>query len=192
MQFQDTQQTPIQNPNYPSYNPHYYTNQSHHMKSSLLSPVDAAPANHHDHIHSDDDDEPQKQQKDSATAVAAEAFVHKSEPEKEEEEKRSSGGPRERLKRHRVELASSSDGVWIPDIWGQEGFLKDWIDCATFDASLVAATIANARDSLMEESKRIRRSSAILPSSAINNSSSNNNNNNNSPSRVLLKVNSSS
>ena len=40
-------------------------------------------------------------------------------------------GPRERLKRHRTEVAE----VWIPDMWGQEHFLKDWIDCTSFDAS---------------------------------------------------------
>ena len=41
-------------------------------------------------------------------------------------------GPRERLKRHRTEVAEQ---VWIPDMWGQEDFLKDWIDCTSFDAS---------------------------------------------------------
>jgi hypothetical protein len=36
-------------------------------------------------------------------------------------------GVRERLKRHSVEVAGR---VWIPDIWGQEELLKDWIDCS--------------------------------------------------------------
>ncbi|KAL6559199.1 hypothetical protein OROHE_006568 [Orobanche hederae] len=64
------------------------------------------------------------------------------------EEDRSSG--RERLKRQRVEIAGR---VWIPDIWGQEDFLKDWIDCSAFDASLVNSSIMSARDSLVEEGK---------------------------------------
>ncbi|GER29064.1 hypothetical protein STAS_04893 [Striga asiatica] len=58
---------------------------------------------------------------------------------------------RERLKRHRVEMAGR---VWIPDMWGQEGFLKDWVDCAAFDASLVNSSILSARDSLVEEGRR--------------------------------------
>lgn len=55
---------------------------------------------------------------------------------------------RERLKRHRVEMAGR---VWIPDIWGQEDLLKDWIDCTAFDASLVNNTILSARAALMQE-----------------------------------------
>lgn len=60
-------------------------------------------------------------------------------------------GPRERLKRHRTEVAGQ---VWIPDMWGQEDFLKDWIDCSAFDASLVSQNIMLARASLMEEGRR--------------------------------------
>ncbi|GFQ07806.1 hypothetical protein PHJA_002924600 [Phtheirospermum japonicum] len=58
---------------------------------------------------------------------------------------------RERLKRHRVDVAGR---VWIPDMWGQEGLMKDWIDCAAFDASLVNSSIMSARDSLVEEGRR--------------------------------------
>lgn len=59
---------------------------------------------------------------------------------------------RERLKRHRVEMAGR---VWIPDMWAHEDFLKDWVDCtAQFDASLVNSTIMSARDSLVEEARR--------------------------------------
>lgn len=58
---------------------------------------------------------------------------------------------RERLKRHRVEVAGR---VWIPDIWGQEELLKDWIDCAAFDAPLVPSRIVRARAALVEEGRR--------------------------------------
>ncbi|XP_021908707.1 uncharacterized protein LOC110822800 [Carica papaya] len=58
---------------------------------------------------------------------------------------------RERLKRHRIEVAGS---VWIPEIWGQEKLLKDWIDCSTFDASLVPGGILSARAALVEEGRR--------------------------------------
>ncbi|XP_011077929.1 proline-rich transmembrane protein 2-like [Sesamum indicum] len=51
------------------------------------------------------------------------------------EEINSSG--RERLKRHRVEVAGR---VWIPEMWGQEELLKDWIDCTAFDATLMNST----------------------------------------------------
>lgn len=59
-------------------------------------------------------------------------------------------GGRERLKRHRVEVAGR---VWIPDMWGQEDLLKDWIDCTAFDASLARATILMARDSLAKDAR---------------------------------------
>ncbi|TKY53089.1 hypothetical protein E2542_SST24612 [Spatholobus suberectus] len=58
---------------------------------------------------------------------------------------------RERLKRHRVEVAGR---VWIPEIWGQEELLKDWIDCAAFDATLVPSRIVMARAALVEEGRR--------------------------------------
>ncbi|TKY61990.1 hypothetical protein E2542_SST11844 [Spatholobus suberectus] len=58
---------------------------------------------------------------------------------------------RERLKRHRVEVAGR---VWIPDIWGQEDLLKDWIDCTAFDAPLVPSRISTAREALVEECTR--------------------------------------
>ncbi|KAK7378793.1 hypothetical protein VNO80_04241 [Phaseolus coccineus] len=58
---------------------------------------------------------------------------------------------RERLKRHRVEVAGR---VWIPDMWGQEELLKDWIDCTAFDAHLVPSRISTAREALVEECTR--------------------------------------
>ncbi|KAK2655294.1 hypothetical protein Ddye_008346 [Dipteronia dyeriana] len=54
---------------------------------------------------------------------------------------------RERLKRHRIQVAGR---VWIPDIWGQEDMLKDWIDCSAFDASLVTTNIMSARAALAQ------------------------------------------
>ena len=58
---------------------------------------------------------------------------------------------RERLKRHRVEMAGR---VWIPDIWGQESFLKDWIDCAAFDTCLVPKGLVLAREALVQDCRR--------------------------------------
>ncbi|KAJ4724818.1 Protein BIC1 [Melia azedarach] len=52
---------------------------------------------------------------------------------------------RERLKRHREEVAGS---VSIPDKWGQEELLKDWIDCSAFEALSVPHKIASARKAL--------------------------------------------
>ena len=62
---------------------------------------------------------------------------------------------RERLKRHRVEVAGR---VWIPEIWGQEELLKDWIDCTAFDASLGNSSIVSARAALIEEGRRANSS----------------------------------
>ncbi|XP_061366728.1 uncharacterized protein LOC133309884 isoform X2 [Gastrolobium bilobum] len=58
---------------------------------------------------------------------------------------------RERLKRHGVEVAGM---VLIPDIWGQEELLKDWIDCTAFDAPIVPSRITMAREALVQESTR--------------------------------------
>ncbi|KAK7396685.1 hypothetical protein VNO78_17842 [Psophocarpus tetragonolobus] len=59
---------------------------------------------------------------------------------------------RERLKQHRVEVAGR---VWIPEIWGQEELLKDWIDCTAFDAPLVPSRISTAREALVEDCTRV-------------------------------------
>lgn len=57
---------------------------------------------------------------------------------------------RERLKRHRVEM---SGHVWIPDTWGQEDLLKNWIDSTVFDSSLEKSNIMSARDALIQEGR---------------------------------------
>ncbi|KAI4322422.1 hypothetical protein L6164_022118 [Bauhinia variegata] len=66
----------------------------------------------------------------------------------------SSDGGRERLKRHRDEVAGR---VAIPDKWGQEQLLKDWIDCTTFDALFAPhRLIVSARDALIEDARKTR------------------------------------
>ncbi|CAN1277331.1 Protein BIC1 [Linum perenne] len=55
---------------------------------------------------------------------------------------------REKLKRHRTEVAGR---VWIPEIWGQEELLKDWTDCSAFDAALGSNGIMSARDALVRQ-----------------------------------------
>lgn len=62
---------------------------------------------------------------------------------------------RERLKRHRLEVAGR---VWIPEIWGQEELLKDWTDCSAFDASLFPTGIVSARAALVQQGRRGLRS----------------------------------
>ncbi|CAM0904742.1 unnamed protein product [Alopecurus aequalis] len=56
---------------------------------------------------------------------------------------------RERLKRHRREMAGR---VWVPEMWGQEKLLKDWLDCSAFDRPLVPAGLLSARRALVAES----------------------------------------
>ncbi|KAI9090616.1 hypothetical protein K1719_028469 [Acacia pycnantha] len=58
---------------------------------------------------------------------------------------------RERLKRHRVEVAGR---VWIPEMWGQEELLKDWINCSAFDAPFVPSRIMTARAALVQQGRR--------------------------------------
>lgn len=60
---------------------------------------------------------------------------------------------RERLTRHGFEVADEL--VRIPDQWGQESLLEDWIDCSVFDDSLVPGQIFSARAALIEEKRRV-------------------------------------
>ncbi|KAJ0021229.1 hypothetical protein Pint_31889 [Pistacia integerrima] len=68
-----------------------------------------------------------------------------------DKENYSVNGGREGLKRHREEVAGS---VLIPDQWGQEEMLKDWIDCSAFEALLVPNKIASARKALVADHGR--------------------------------------
>ncbi|XP_047969217.1 protein BIC1-like [Salvia hispanica] len=58
---------------------------------------------------------------------------------------------RERLKRHRGEVAGR---VRVPETWGKEDFLKDWVDSTVFDAAVRSGGITTARAALMEEGRR--------------------------------------
>ncbi|XVE79260.1 hypothetical protein DITRI_Ditri14bG0043500 [Diplodiscus trichospermus] len=58
---------------------------------------------------------------------------------------------RERLKRHREEVAGR---VLIPDKWGKEELLKDWMDYSSFDSLLAPNGLASARKALMAEGRR--------------------------------------
>ncbi|PRQ32274.1 hypothetical protein RchiOBHm_Chr5g0044531 [Rosa chinensis] len=57
----------------------------------------------------------------------------------------------ERLKKHREEVAGH---VTIPDSWGQEELLKEWIDYSPFDALLVPTGLSSAREALAREGRR--------------------------------------
>jgi len=80
--------------------------------------------------------------------------------DKEEEEGESA---RERLKRHRREMAGR---VWVPEMWGQEKLLKDWMDCSAFDRPLVPAGLLTARRALVAESCARRPAPAPRASSS--------------------------
>ncbi|XLT48642.1 hypothetical protein HN873_041246 [Arachis hypogaea] len=58
---------------------------------------------------------------------------------------------REKLKRHKISMAGR---VWIPETWGQEELLKDWIDCTSFEAPLVPSRIMMAKAPLVQEGRR--------------------------------------
>ncbi|CAD6261015.1 unnamed protein product [Miscanthus lutarioriparius] len=61
---------------------------------------------------------------------------------------------RERLKRHRREMAGR---VWVPEMWGQEKLLKDWVDCAVFDRPMVPTGLLTARRALIADCCTTRR-----------------------------------
>lgn len=87
---------------------------------------------------------------DHETNNNSEGDHHTQEDEQQQEEEEEEKG-RERLKRHRLEVAGQ---VWIPEIWGQEELLKDWVDCSVFEASLVPAKIFSAKAALAEEGRK--------------------------------------
>ncbi|KAF8050662.1 hypothetical protein N665_1911s0007 [Sinapis alba] len=80
-------------------------------------------------------------------------------PKQNQEDERAVTSGREKPKQHRREVAGR---VWIPEIWGQEDLLKDWIDCSTFDTCLVPAGISSARAALVEEARRAASASRGL------------------------------
>lgn len=72
---------------------------------------------------------------------------------------------RERLKRHRTEMEGR---VRIPEMWGQERLLKDWVDCAVFDRPLAASTgLLTARDALVAEFAAAARRPAVSHGSTV-------------------------
>ncbi|CAA7397023.1 unnamed protein product [Spirodela intermedia] len=91
--------------------------------------------------------------------AAAVVVVAVPEPAREEED-----CGRERLKRHRVAMAGH---VWIPDTWGQEKLLKDWVDCAAIDRTLVPNGLLSAREALAEECRRANSSGFPIESRCL-------------------------
>ncbi|KAL1345589.1 hypothetical protein HN51_019324 [Arachis hypogaea] len=80
--------------------------------------------------------------------------------EDEDEEEREETG-RERLKRHREEVKGR---VKIPEDWGQEKMMKEWIDYTTFDALFAPHTmIVTARDALIADARKTTSSSSSTP-----------------------------
>lgn len=139
-------------------NPNLETTEKHNYHV-LVSPSSSSPDFNHDHaynIHV------------SKKTNEDEGFTIKNDDEviKNPNSLSCSGGPppqemgvveesgRERLKRHRVEMAGR---VWIPDIWGHEDLLKDWIDCTVFDSALGNKTIMSARAALVQEGRSTLR-----------------------------------
>uniref|UniRef100_A0A7N0U725 Uncharacterized protein n=1 Tax=Kalanchoe fedtschenkoi TaxID=63787 RepID=A0A7N0U725_KALFE len=61
------------------------------------------------------------------------------------------GSGRERLKRHRNEVAGR---VVVPDKWSQEEMLKEWLDFASFDALLAPKGFDLARAALVAERRK--------------------------------------
>nr|XP_010313363.1 protein BIC1-like [Solanum lycopersicum] len=63
---------------------------------------------------------------------------------------------REKLKRHWREVGGR---VFVPDRWGHEGSLREWMDCSSFDNILAPKGLKSAREALMSQGKRARSGS---------------------------------
>ncbi|WVZ85539.1 hypothetical protein U9M48_032456 [Paspalum notatum var. saurae] len=107
------------------------------------------------------EEEPDEQQEPAPVADSKEGVV---EPEVTAMDDQESS--RERLKRHRREMAGR---VWVPEMWGQETLLKDWVDCAVFDRPLVPPGLLTARRALIAESCA-RRPDRTSPASSAGSS----------------------
>ncbi|EPS58384.1 hypothetical protein M569_16431, partial [Genlisea aurea] len=57
----------------------------------------------------------------------------------------------EKLEMHRSAVAGR---ISVPDAWGQEEFLKDWIDCTVFDAPIVSSRVSTAKALLIGDVRR--------------------------------------
>ncbi|XP_042511113.1 protein BIC1 [Macadamia integrifolia] len=102
----------------------------------------------------DKEHEPEEKKQVKSQAQFPEEKDHKNSSSSSSEEEVTTAevdSGRERLKRHRNEVAGH---VWIPEIWGKEELLKDWMDCSAFNASLVPSGIMSARAALIEEGRR--------------------------------------
>ncbi|KAL5216706.1 hypothetical protein ABZP36_008107 [Zizania latifolia] len=131
------------------------TSESEEEEKKVLDPVPlAAETTVSDHQQSV---VPEKAAEGSSASSEEEVPVLVPDPagkEKEHEQEQDSAvddgqeSTRERLKRHRREMAGR---VWVPDMWGQEKLLKDWVDCAVFDRPLVPPDLLTARRALVAE-----------------------------------------
>ncbi|XP_055834504.1 protein BIC2-like [Solanum dulcamara] len=63
---------------------------------------------------------------------------------------------REKLKRHWREVGGR---VCVPEKWGNEGSLREWMDCSSFDKMLAPKELKSAREALMSQGKRARSGS---------------------------------
>ncbi|CAI0544344.1 unnamed protein product [Linum tenue] len=81
-------------------------------------------------------------------------------------DRRSVGGGgcnRERMERHWEEVAGR---VTVPEEWGHEGVLDEWVDCSTFDELLAPHGVVSARRALVRDQggrRGCRRSADPMP-----------------------------
>ncbi|KAF3627070.1 hypothetical protein FXO37_30057 [Capsicum annuum] len=66
------------------------------------------------------------------------------------------------LKRHWREVEGR---VYVPESWGHEGSLREWMDCSSFDTILAPKGIELARKALMSQGKRARSGSGSTSTS---------------------------
>ncbi|KAM3202081.1 protein BIC1 [Capsicum annuum] len=66
---------------------------------------------------------------------------------------------REKLKSHWREVGGR---VYVPEKWGHEGSLREWMDCSSFSTILAPKGIELARKALMCQGKRARSGSTSI------------------------------
>ncbi|KAL2239327.1 UNVERIFIED_CONTAM: Protein BIC1 [Sesamum indicum] len=69
---------------------------------------------------------------------------------------------REKLMRYWKEVNNGgASTIVVPERWGQEDLLKDWIDCSSFDALLAPKGVGLARENLVAEARRRGRARGV-------------------------------
>ncbi|CAN4107263.1 unnamed protein product [Withania somnifera] len=74
-------------------------------------------------------------------------------------DKKSGLSGREKLKRHWKEVGGR---ICVPERWGHEASLREWMDCSSFDKILAPNGLKSAHEALISQGKPARSTSRMI------------------------------